>query len=186
MCNRRPQLQNIRETAPVLWRPEREHPDVVRARLLRQPDREALVGTVQAAAVARHACSVHQCRHTAKRKTRQNARICRPHIMSCHRHPPAGRTRPHDAPQHYALLGDGVRHHVDANLVAREASLPDAPAPGRCGHHAGQREEDFRDNGRQESDVQVLDAAGVGHEHHQSGAQGEDHRVRSHCADAAR
>lgn len=45
-------LQDIREGAAVLRRAERVHPDVVRAGVLREPGGEALVGAVQAAAVA--------------------------------------------------------------------------------------------------------------------------------------
>lgn len=218
-------IQNIRTTAPVLWRPEREHSDVVRSGLLRQPDRETLVGTVQTAAVARHIGAVHQCGNTAERgwSAEGTFDVCFPTLLTVARpffhpsdkHAPkpqntcthtlkhqqqqyctctgsicfcvygTGRTRTNDEAQHYALLGAGLCDYADAHLVTREATVSDPPASGRCRHYAGEWEEDFRDNGRQKSDVQVLDAAGVGHEYYQSGAEWEDYRVGSYCANAA-
>lgn len=52
-------MQDIREGASVFRRAEREHSDVVRAGILRESRGEALVGAVQAAAVAWHAGALH-------------------------------------------------------------------------------------------------------------------------------
>lgn len=49
----------------------------------------------------------------------------------------------------------------------------------------GLREEDLRADGREDADVEVLDALGVGDEHHQQGEEGVADIERSHRADAA-
>lgn len=57
-------FQDIREGAAIFWRAKRVHSDVVRVGVLRESGGEALVGAVQAAALARHAGALHLRRDT--------------------------------------------------------------------------------------------------------------------------
>lgn len=97
-------------------------------------------------------------------------------------HTYAERNRSFDATKHHAILGAGLRHYIDANIAARETAISIMATPGRCRPDAREREENLRNHGWQESNVQVLDAIGVGHQYHQSGAQAGDNRIRSHRA----
>lgn len=92
---------------------------------------------------------------------------------------------PFDATKHHALLGAGLRHYIDENFATCQTAISFMATFGRCRPNAGEREENLRNNGWQKSHVQVLDAIGVGHQYYQSGTEAGDHRLWSHCANAA-
>jgi hypothetical protein len=59
------------------------------------------------------------------------------------------------------------------------------PSCCNCRFDDGEREEDFRSDGREDDHGQVLDATRLGHQHHQQGAQGESHPERPRRANYA-
>ncbi|RVE50707.1 hypothetical protein evm_004617, partial [Chilo suppressalis] len=97
--------EDIRKSSPILRRAERVDTDVVRARLLRELSGEALVGAVQAAALARHAGALHLSRHSR-----------------------SGRDGTADAAQYRAVHDPGIRDHVAAGVAASQAPLPNVAA----------------------------------------------------------
>lgn len=73
-----------------------------------------------------------------------------------------------------------IAHMINARYCQRNVCLLKCPIR----YNAGFREENIRIDGRKESDVQVLDAFGLGDQYYQSSAKRGHHQVRSHCADA--
>lgn len=162
ICTQRISTKCLREDQIILWIAERKHTHVVRPRLLREPGGEAMVGAVPAAALAGYPGTFHQRWHTG-----------------------SGRDWKADAAQHNAVLHPGLRHHHDACLLAGQETLPHLAACRGLWSHARKRKESVREDGRQESNVQVLDAIGVGDEHHQPGEEGGSNCQRPHCSDPA-